>query len=46
MADMFPDAEVVGTDISPTQPTWIPPNLKLYTSLLFLAIEFQLSNVQ
>jgi SAM-dependent methyltransferase len=27
MADKFPDAEVIGTDISPTQPTWIPPNL-------------------
>ena len=29
-ADEFPDAEVIGTDISPIQPTWIPPNLKLY----------------
>lgn len=27
-ADEFPEAEVIGTDISPIQPTWIPPNLK------------------
>lgn len=28
-ADEFPEAEVTGTDISPIQPGWIPPNLKL-----------------
>ena len=28
-ADEFPNIEVVGTDISPIQPGWIPPNLKL-----------------
>ncbi|KAJ3548161.1 hypothetical protein NM208_g1144 [Fusarium decemcellulare] len=27
-ADEFPNAEVIGTDISPIQPSWIPPNLK------------------
>ncbi|KAH9989104.1 S-adenosyl-L-methionine-dependent methyltransferase [Xylariaceae sp. FL0662B] len=27
-ADEFPDAEVIGVDISPQQPQWIPPNLK------------------
>ncbi|KAI1432557.1 S-adenosyl-L-methionine-dependent methyltransferase [Xylaria sp. CBS 124048] len=27
-ADMHPLAEVVGVDISPSQPQWIPPNLK------------------
>jgi len=27
MADAFPSAEVIGTDISPTQPSWVPPNL-------------------
>lgn len=27
-ADEFPDAEVTGTDISPIQPGWVPPNLK------------------
>jgi SAM-dependent methyltransferase len=26
--DEFPNAEVIGTDISPIQPTWIPPNVK------------------
>ena len=28
-ADAFPDCEVIGTDISPIQPSWVPPNLKL-----------------
>ena len=28
-ADEYPNCEVVGTDLSPIQPTWIPPNLKL-----------------
>ncbi|KAI0203357.1 S-adenosyl-L-methionine-dependent methyltransferase [Astrocystis sublimbata] len=27
-ADAHPDAEVIGTDISPSQPEWVPPNLK------------------
>lgn len=27
-ADRFPSAEVIGTDISPIQPTWVPPNCK------------------
>ncbi|KAH8895803.1 S-adenosyl-L-methionine-dependent methyltransferase [Thozetella sp. PMI_491] len=27
VADKFPSAEVIGTDISATQPSWIPPNL-------------------
>ncbi|KAK7413856.1 hypothetical protein QQX98_007273 [Neonectria punicea] len=27
MADKFPSAEVIGTGISPTQPSWVPPNL-------------------
>ncbi|KAI2463452.1 S-adenosyl-L-methionine-dependent methyltransferase [Annulohypoxylon bovei var. microspora] len=27
-ADMYPGAEVVGTDISPIQPVWTPPNVK------------------
>ncbi|KFA51585.1 hypothetical protein S40293_03925 [Stachybotrys chartarum IBT 40293] len=30
MADEFPGAEVTGTDISPIQPSWVPPNVKLY----------------
>lgn len=27
-ADEHPSATVIGTDISPIQPTWVPPNLK------------------
>ncbi|KAL0937526.1 putative SAM dependent methyltransferase [Colletotrichum truncatum] len=27
-ADEFPSAEVVGVDISPIQPSWVPPNCK------------------
>ena len=27
-ADMFPSADVVGTDLSPIQPEWLPPNLR------------------
>ncbi|KAF4337789.1 mrna 3 end-processing yth1 [Fusarium beomiforme] len=27
-ADDFPEAEVIGIDISPIQPPWVPPNLK------------------
>jgi trans-aconitate methyltransferase len=27
-ADSFPSAEVTGTDLSPIQPSWVPPNLR------------------
>ncbi|KAJ5306712.1 hypothetical protein N7508_005727 [Penicillium antarcticum] len=27
-ADTFPNAEVIGTDLSPIQPSWVPPNLQ------------------
>ncbi|KAF4460651.1 demethylmenaquinone methyltransferase [Fusarium albosuccineum] len=27
-ADKFPGCEVIGTDVSPIQPPWVPPNLK------------------
>ncbi|KAF5669441.1 methyltransferase [Fusarium heterosporum] len=27
-ADSFPDTQVIGTDVSPIQPGWIPPNLR------------------
>ncbi|KAF4999055.1 hypothetical protein FDECE_11614 [Fusarium decemcellulare] len=27
-ADEYPNAEVIGTDLSPIQPTWVPPNVK------------------
>jgi len=26
-ADLYPEAKVIGTDLSPIQPTWVPPNL-------------------
>jgi SAM-dependent methyltransferase len=29
-ADEHPGAEVIGTDLSPIQPTWVPPNVKFY----------------
>jgi cyclopropane fatty-acyl-phospholipid synthase-like methyltransferase len=28
MADKYPTAQVVGVDLSPIQPTWVPPNVK------------------
>ena len=28
MADEYPTAQVVGTDLSPVQPTWVPPNCR------------------
>lgn len=28
MGDEFPDAEIIGTDLSATQPSWVPPNVK------------------
>jgi SAM-dependent methyltransferase len=27
VAELYPSAEVIGTDISPVQPKWVPPNL-------------------
>lgn len=26
--DQFPNAEVIGTDVSPIQPSWVPPNVR------------------
>ena len=28
MGDDYPDAEIIGTDLSPTQPSWVPANVK------------------
>lgn len=28
VADKYPSASVVGVDLSPIQPSWVPPNLK------------------
>ncbi|KAL2004052.1 hypothetical protein VTN02DRAFT_557 [Thermoascus thermophilus] len=30
VADEFPRAEVIGTDLSAIQPSWVPPNCKFY----------------
>ncbi|KIW05395.1 uncharacterized protein PV09_03910 [Verruconis gallopava] len=27
-ADLYPSAEVIGTDLSPIQPSWVPPNCR------------------
>lgn len=27
-ADLFPSATVIGTDLSPIQPSWVPPNVQ------------------
>ncbi|KAM5347362.1 hypothetical protein ACJ41O_010367 [Fusarium nematophilum] len=29
-ADQFPSAQVIGTDISPIQPSWVPPNCEFH----------------
>lgn len=29
MADLFQEADVIGTDIVPIQTSWVPPNLRL-----------------
>jgi trans-aconitate methyltransferase len=29
-ADEFPSAQVIGTDLSPIQPGWVPPNAQFY----------------
>ena len=28
MADTYPDCQVLGTDLSPVQPSWAPPNCR------------------
>ena len=30
IADEFPEATVIGTDLSPIQPAWVPPNCRFY----------------
>lgn len=30
LADEFPNAQVIGTDLSPIQPSWVPPNCLFY----------------
>ena len=28
MADEYPEADILGVDLSPNQPTWVPPNVR------------------
>ncbi|GIZ38675.1 hypothetical protein CKM354_000208400 [Cercospora kikuchii] len=28
MADQYPECQIIGTDLSPVQPTWVPPNCR------------------
>lgn len=30
MGDEYPSAEIIGIDLSPIQPPWVPPNVKFY----------------
>ncbi|KAK8170835.1 S-adenosyl-L-methionine-dependent methyltransferase [Phyllosticta citrichinensis] len=30
MGDLFPEAEVFGNDLSPEQPSWVPPNVRFH----------------
>ncbi|PKS08413.1 hypothetical protein jhhlp_005124 [Lomentospora prolificans] len=39
-ADNFPSCEVIGTDISPIQPTWVPPNVKFPNSVDFFHMRY------
>lgn len=51
VADQYPSAEVIGTDISPVQPKWVPPNLHyeiddLEQEWLFRSNSFDFINVR
>ncbi|KAI4146307.1 MAG: hypothetical protein LQ341_002127 [Variospora aurantia] len=41
IAETFPEAEVVGTDLSPIQPTWVPPNCMFEVDDVTLAWTFR-----
>lgn len=30
MGDLYPEAEVIGTDLSPIQPAFVPPNVRFF----------------
>lgn len=30
VADLYPSASVIGTDLSPIQPTWLPVNVRMF----------------
>ncbi|KAF2230062.1 S-adenosyl-L-methionine-dependent methyltransferase [Viridothelium virens] len=51
IADQYPSAEVIGTDISPVQPKWVPPNLSfevddLELDWLYRPDSFDLVNIR
>lgn len=41
MADAYPSADIIGTDISPIQPTWVPPNCAFHLEDAQLAWTFR-----
>lgn len=34
-ADEYPNATVIGTDLSPIQPTWVPPNVRFESGFVY-----------
>jgi hypothetical protein len=36
MADEFPLSQIIGTDLSPVQPDFVPPNLRFYIDNAFV----------
>lgn len=30
MGDQFPEAQIIGTDLSPMQPNFVPPNVRFF----------------
>ncbi|KAF8542380.1 S-adenosyl-L-methionine-dependent methyltransferase [Trichophaea hybrida] len=40
-ADKYPSAEVIGTDLSPIQPSWVPPNCKFEVDDIMQTWTFQ-----
>jgi hypothetical protein len=40
MGDKYPEAEIIGTDLSPIQPDFVPPNVRFFIedSYVFLPL--------
>lgn len=38
MSDEFPDSEIIGTDLSPVQPTFVPENVHFYIEDAYVSI--------
>jgi cyclopropane fatty-acyl-phospholipid synthase-like methyltransferase len=30
MGDLYPDSQIIGTDLSPIQPSFVPPNVRFF----------------